>query len=126
MKLISFTLLALLATAANAAPDHSQGAQIDTLITTLELTDTQADQVEQILREQGTKRREAMQSMRRGDGNARATMEALREETEVRLGGVLDDSQMTRFRELAAEQREQMREGRGRRGAGSGAAPGAR
>ncbi len=91
----------LLGASAFAEP-YERGRRFEQLIDQLELEPGQVDEVKQIMQDQREKRRAIFQEIR---AQAKPKMEALHEETKERLSGVLNDAQMARFEEIAADMR---------------------
>lgn len=85
----------------------------------LGLTAEQQEQVRPILEENFAKRRDIREEARR-------KMEALREETDKRLSGVLTPEQLTKLRELRSERGKRFKDGDRRHGGPKGAVPGDR
>jgi Spy/CpxP family protein refolding chaperone len=107
---------------ARPTPEQMVEEHLTRMTEELELTDEQAAQVRPIIEELLAKRRGLMekhrQRGRRPGGSGREEMEGLRKEMENRLGTVLTEEQMQRYRDGEQERRERRREAAGRRGRG--------
>jgi hypothetical protein len=91
-------------------------ARTDTLIKQLNLTTAQEEPVRTILEARNTKAMELMASARESGSfmGMREDMDKLDEETAMKLGDVLTEEQMTTYKKIQEEQRNQ----RGRRRGG--------
>lgn len=118
MKALSLAAAAVLVTLGLAANAQERGPMLDRLQTALGLSEEQTVAVEKILGEQAEQRRALMQEARdTGDRRAvRGRMQAMMESTEKKLGEVLNEDQMAKYREMMAEMRAG-RPGRAGRGA---------
>lgn len=123
MKALSLATFAVLITLGLGANAQERGPMTDRLQTALDLSDEQTVAVGKILGEQAEQRRAMMQEARdTGDRRAvRDRMQAMMAATEEKLGKVLNEDQMAKYREMMAE----MRAGRpGRAGRGTPAQEG--
>ncbi len=87
----------------------------DTLIQQLNLTAEQQDPVRDILEASNTKQLELRDQARESGsfGSMRESMTALNEETQMKLGAVLTEEQMTTYKKIQEEQAAQRRRRRG-------------
>ena len=113
MKALCLAFLVVLGVAASAQ-ERSQMA--DRLQAALGLSEEQTAKVEKILAEQGQKRRSARQEGRAAGDRmaAREKMQAVAAETQELLSGVLNEEQMSKYRELMAARRAGQRRPGGR------------
>ena len=117
MKALSLAVLVTVSLVANA---QERGPMLDRLQTALGLSAEQTVEVEKILGEQAEQRRAMMQEARdSGDRRAvRGRMQAMMATTEEKLGKVLNEDQMAKYREMMAEMRAGQRGRPGGRGPG--------
>ena len=105
-------LLALTAIPAEAqqrergGPGGNPEMLLERLTEELALTPEQVEAVRPILAEQATKQRDAFQQHRGNREEMRSAMMALQRETDERLGAVLTEEQMQKWRELRARMRQ--------------------
>lgn len=120
MKALTLATLTVLVTLGLGANAQERGSMLDRLQTALGLSAEQVVEVGKILDEQAEQRRALMQEARdTGDRRAlRDRMQATMAATEEKLGKVLDEEQMAKYREMMAEMRS------GQRGRRGGRAPG--
>lgn len=118
MKALSLATFAVLVTLGLGANAQEGAPMIDRLQTALDLSDEQTVAVAKILGEQAEQRRALMQEARdTGDRRAvRDRMQTMMAATEEKLGKVLNEDQMAKYREMMAEMRAG-RPGRAGRGA---------
>ena len=104
MKALCLAFLVVLGVAASAQ-ERSQMA--DRLQMALGLSEEQTAKVEKILADQGHKRRSVAQEARAAGDRmaAREKMQAVAAETQELLSGVLNEEQMSKYRELMAARR---------------------
>ena len=115
MRLALAAMAVLMTTVAFAGPPGGRAVPIDRLTEELQLDESQAAEVKQILEAQ----RERARELKDLDRSERfEAMRAIHEDTRAQLSGVLDEDQLARFDELV-EQRK-ARRGKSRAGSGSG------
>ena len=104
VKALCLAFLVILGVAASAQ-ERSQMA--DRLQMALGLSEEQTAKVEKILADQGQKRRSVAQEARAAGDRmaAREKMQAVAAETQELLSGVLNEEQMSKYRELMAARR---------------------
>ena len=116
MKALCLAFLVVLGVAGSA---QERAQMADRLQAALGLSEEQTAKVEKILAEQGQKRRSARQEARAAGDRmaAREKMQAVAAETQELLSGVLNEEQMSKYRELMSARRAgQGRAGQGRSG----------
>ena len=91
---------------AQAEHPHGRGEHFDRMVERLELEDDQVDLVREILEDSRSRAREIREE---GMAEGRAALEALREETEARLSGVLTPAQMAELESLREEGQDRRR-----------------
>ena len=125
MKALSLTAVAVVLTLGLAVNAQEQDPMVDRLQAALDLSDEQTVAVGKILGEQAEQRRAMMQEARdTGDRRAvRDRMQAMMAATEEKLGKVLNEDQMAKYREMRAEIRGGQRGRPGGRAAGQGGRP---
>lgn len=93
-----------------ADPQRRVDRELDRLTRELALTDEQRQRLEPVLLDSARRVQAAFDA--RGDRNAmRSTMRKIGQETEKKVGKILDDRQMKRYREIVAERRQSKRKG---------------
>jgi Spy/CpxP family protein refolding chaperone len=111
---LTFALVALLAPGAVLAGDHGhhkhRGHHTDRMIEKLELDESQAAKVRDIMKEQREKFRAAFREGGEDKAAGKERFEALHKETRERLAGVLNAGQLAKFDEMHAKHREKMKE----------------
>lgn len=122
MKALFLAVLIGIGLGANA---QERGPLLDRLQTVLGLSAEQTVEVEKILGEQAEQRRALRQeAVDSGDRRAvRGRIQAMTESTEKKLGKVLDEDQMAKYREMMAEMRAGQRGRPGGRGPGQEGRP---
>ena len=116
VKALCLVFLVVLGAAASA---QERAQMADRLQMALGLSEEQTAKVEKILAEQGQKRRSVAQEARAAGDRmaAREKMQAVAAETQELLSGVLNEEQMSKYRELVSARRaRQGRAGQGRPG----------
>jgi Spy/CpxP family protein refolding chaperone len=97
------------------AGDHGPGDHMDRIQQELNLSDQQAAQVKEIMKEQRDKGRALFENAADDREKARTEMQALHEETMARLGKVLNTEQMAKMERMHEERMAHMQERRGDR-----------
>ena len=125
MKALSLTAVVVVLTLGLAVNAQEQDPMVDRLQAALDLSDEQTVAVGKILGEQAEQRRAMMQEARdTGDRRAvRDRMQAMMAATEEKLGKVLNEDQMAKYREMRAEMRGGQRGRAGVRAPGQGGRP---
>jgi len=116
--LVASLWLAPLTFAQRPSPEEMKqrmALRTDTLIQQLNLTAEQQDPVRAILEASNTKQLELRDQARESGsfGSMRESMTALNEETQIKLGAVLTEEQMTTYKKIQEEQAAQRRQRRG-------------